>query len=88
MDGDLPARAKDCQAPKRSTICVGNGLRHNAQASILIVRLINVLGDGPVDAFCVILEMLLVLQPHSTDLTLEPIPFFYVGQMLPLKMLC
>jgi hypothetical protein len=41
-----------------------------------------------VDALCVILEMLLVLQPHSTDLALEPIPFFDVGQMLPLEVLC
>jgi hypothetical protein len=40
------------------------------------------------DGLCVILEMLLVLQPHSTDLVLEPIPFFDVGQMLPLKVLC
>ena len=34
-----------------------------------------------------ILEMLLVLQPYSTDLALEPIPFFDVGQMLPLEVL-
>ena len=39
------------------------------------------------DTLCVILEMLLVLQPHSTDFTLEPIPFFDVGQMLPLEVL-
>ena len=39
------------------------------------------------DALCVILEMLLVLQPHSTDLALEPISFFDVGQMLPLEVL-
>jgi hypothetical protein len=32
-----------------------------------------------------ILEMLLMLQPHSTDFALEPIPFFDVGQMLPFK---
>jgi hypothetical protein len=32
--------------------------------------------------------MLLVLQPYSTDLVLEPIPFFDVGQMLLLKVLC
>ena len=49
--------------------------------------IIKVLGNGPVDALCVILEMLLVLQPHSTDFTLEPIPFFDVGQMLPLEVL-
>lgn len=40
------------------------------------------------NALCVILEMLLVLQPHSTDLVLESIPFFNLGQMLPLKVLC
>jgi hypothetical protein len=34
-----------------------------------------------------ILEMLLVLQPHSTDLALEPIPFFDMGQMLPFEVL-
>ena len=39
------------------------------------------------DALCVILEMLFVLQPHSTDLTLEPIPLLDVGQMLPLEVL-
>lgn len=39
------------------------------------------------DAQCVILEMLLVLQPNSTDLAPEPISFFDVGQMLPLKVL-
>jgi hypothetical protein len=41
-----------------------------------------------VDTLYVILEMLLMLQPHSTDLALEPIPFFNMGQMLPLKVLC
>jgi hypothetical protein len=40
------------------------------------------------DALYVILEMLLVLQPYSTDLTLEPIPFFDIGQILPLEVLC
>jgi len=40
-----------------------------------------------VDTLCVILEMLLVLQSHSTDLALEAIPFFDVGQMLPLEVL-
>jgi hypothetical protein len=40
-----------------------------------------------VDTLCVILEMLLVLQPYSTDLVLEPILFFNMGQMLPLEML-
>ena len=40
------------------------------------------------DTLCVILEMLLVLQSHSTDLALEAIPFFDVGQMLPLEVLC
>ena len=49
--------------------------------------IIKVLGHSSVDALCVILEMLLVLQPHSTDFTLEPIPFFDVGQMLPLEVL-
>jgi hypothetical protein len=49
--------------------------------------IIKVLGNGPVDALYVILEMLLVLQPHSTDLVLGPILFFDVGQMLPLKVL-
>lgn len=28
----------------------------------------------PVNAPCVILEMLFVLQPHSTDLALDPVP--------------
>ena len=50
--------------------------------------IIKVLGNGPVDALCVILEMLLMLQPHLTNLAPEPIPFFDVGQMLPLKVLC
>ena len=49
--------------------------------------IIKVLGNGPVDALCVILEMLLMLQPHLTNLAPEPIPFFDVGQMLPLKVL-
>jgi len=40
-----------------------------------------------VDALCVIEEMLLMLQPHSTDLAPEPISFFDVGQMLPLEVL-
>ena len=39
------------------------------------------------DAERVILEMLLVLQSHSTDLAPGLIPFFDVGQMLPLEML-
>jgi hypothetical protein len=39
----------------------------------------KVLGNRPVDALCVILEMLLMLQAYSTDLALEPIPFFNVG---------
>ncbi len=39
------------------------------------------------DALCVILEMLLVLQAYSTDLALEPISFFDIGQMLPLEVL-
>jgi len=34
-----------------------------------------------------ILEMLPVLQPYSTDLALEPIPFSDVGQMLLLEVL-
>jgi len=50
--------------------------------------IIKLLGNGPVDGLCVILKMLLVLQPHSTDFALEPIPFFDVGQMLPLEVLC
>ena len=49
--------------------------------------IIKVLGHSSVDALCVILEMLFVLQPHSTDLTLEPIPLLDVGQMLPLEVL-
>ncbi len=49
--------------------------------------IIKVLGNGPVDTLCVILEMLFVLQPHPTDLALEPIPFFDVGEMLPLELL-
>jgi hypothetical protein len=40
-----------------------------------------------VDALCVIEEMLLILQPYSTDLIPEPISFFDVGQMLPLEVL-
>ena len=40
------------------------------------------------DALCVILEMLLVLQPHLTNLAPEPILFFDVGQMLLLEVLC
>jgi hypothetical protein len=48
---------------------------------------IKVSGYSSVDTQCVILEMLLVLQPHSTDLALEPISIFDVGQMLPLKVL-
>ena len=40
------------------------------------------------DGLCVILEMLLVLQPHSANLALEPIPFFDMGQMLLLEVLC
>ena len=40
------------------------------------------------DAQCVILEMLLMLQPHLTDLALEPISLFNMGQMFPLEVLC
>lgn len=40
------------------------------------------------DAQCVILEMLLVMHPHLTDLAPEPISFFDAGQMLPLEVLC
>jgi hypothetical protein len=43
---------------------------------------------GSVDALCVILQMLLVLQHHLTDSALEPISFFDVGQMPPLEVLC
>lgn len=50
--------------------------------------IIKLLGNGPVDGLCVILEMLLVLQPYSANLALEPIPFFDMGQMLPLEVLC
>ena len=50
--------------------------------------IIKLLGNGPVDGLYVILEMLLMLQPYSTILALEPIPFFDMGQMLPLKVLC
>jgi hypothetical protein len=32
--------------------------------------------------------MLLVLQPHSTDLAPEPVSLFDVGQMLLLEVLC
>ena len=39
------------------------------------------------DAQCVILEMLLVLQPYATELAPEPISFFNIGQILPLKVL-
>jgi hypothetical protein len=35
----------------------------------------------------VVQEMLLVLQPHLTDLAPEPVSFFDVGQMLPLEVL-
>ena len=51
------------------------------------VCLIKVLGNRPVNALCVILEIMLVLQAYSTDLILEPISFFDIGQMLPLKVL-
>ncbi|KAH9213523.1 hypothetical protein DL95DRAFT_410269 [Leptodontidium sp. 2 PMI_412] len=44
--------------------------------------------NRPANALCVILEMLLVLQPYLTDLALEPIPFFDVHHMLPLEVLC
>lgn len=40
------------------------------------------------DAQCVILEMLLVLQPHLTDLAPDPISFFDMSQMLSLEVLC
>jgi hypothetical protein len=56
--------------------------KDGANASSMTIRswyIIKVLGNGPVDALCVILEMLLVLQPHSTDLVLEPISFSNVG---------
>jgi hypothetical protein len=56
--------------------------KDEAIASSVTMRswyIIKILGNGPVDALCVILEMLLVLQPHSTDLALGPIPFFDVG---------
>jgi hypothetical protein len=35
----------------------------------------------------VVQEMLLVLQPHLTDLAPEPISLLDVGQMLPLEVL-
>jgi hypothetical protein len=41
--------------------------------------IIKLLGNGPVDGLCVILEMLLVLQPYSANLALELIPFFDIG---------
>lgn len=47
---------------------------------------IKVQGNGPVDALCVVLEMILVLQLYSTDFVPEPISF-NMGQMLPLKVL-
>jgi hypothetical protein len=40
-----------------------------------------------VDALYVIEEILLILQPYSTDLVPELISFFDVGQMLPLEVL-
>ena len=40
------------------------------------------------NAQCVILEMLLMLQPYLTDLALEPISFFNIGQMFSLEVLC
>ena len=49
--------------------------------------IIKVLGNGPMDGLCVILEILLVLQPYSIDFAPELIPFFNVGQMLPLEVL-
>jgi hypothetical protein len=49
--------------------------------------IVKVLGNGPVDALCVILEMYLMLKRHLTDLALEPIPFFDISQMLPLEVL-
>lgn len=41
--------------------------------------IIKILGNGSVDAKCVILEMLLVLQPYLTDLVPEPISVFNIG---------
>jgi len=34
---------------------------------------------------CMILEMHLIVQGHSTDFALRPISFSMVGQMLPLE---
>jgi hypothetical protein len=64
--------------------------KDRANASSVTIRswcIIKVLGNGPVNALCVILEMLLVLQPHLTDLALELIPFFNVGQIFLLEVL-
>jgi hypothetical protein len=55
--------------------------KDGANASSVTMRswyIIEVLGNGPVDALCVILEI---------DFAPEPIPFFDVGQMLPLEVL-
>jgi hypothetical protein len=65
--------------------------KERANASFVAMRswsIIKVLENGPVNSLCVILKMLLILQSHSTDLALKPIPFFNMGQMLPLKVLC
>lgn len=66
------------------------GRKDGANASSLTIRaryIIKLLGNGPVDSRCVILEMLIILQPYSTDLVLKPILFFNIGQMLLLKVL-
>jgi hypothetical protein len=63
--------------------------KEGANASSVTMRswyIIKVQGNGPVDALCVVLEMILVLQLYSTDFVPEPISF-NMGQMLPLKVL-
>jgi hypothetical protein len=56
--------------------------KDGVNASSVTIRswyIIKVLGNGPVDALYVILEILLILQPHSIDLVLGPIPFFNIS---------
>jgi hypothetical protein len=40
------------------------------------------------DIFCIILEILFILQFYSINLTLELIFFFNINQIFPLEILC
>jgi hypothetical protein len=67
----------------------GRNRRKNQKGKFKLVSwcIIKVLRYNSVNAQYVILEILLILQPHLTDFALEPISFFNVGQIFPLKML-